>query len=241
MSLTALYAADFWESLHGQWPAQKQAELSASQNDYDLDLAGGETAFDRTRFDLRASAAINITGIVAPAAGQTIVLRNVGENTITLKHQSGSSSAANRIITTDAGDLALAAGAWVPLVYDGTAQRWVAAASRPKSGFRMDVGSTATAWVVLLLGNVSWTLKHLSIDAAGAAQSDTVWYRKGVLVPGTSHAVDTAQRQASFPIFDGEFVALNQDRELIGASFLAAANDITVTVEPTTRERNRAI
>lgn len=240
MALVPYVVPDFWESLEGQYPVREPAVLSATQNDYDLDLAGGSTAFDRTRFKLKASAAISITGFVAASADKAVVIENAGTFDITLEHQHAGSAAANRITVAAGSDLVLAPGDRVALVYDDTAEEWMTAAERPADGFRLNVGSTATAWTVLLLNALYWTIKHLSIDTAAAARNETVWMRRGVSVPDTSHDVDTAARRASVPIYDGETVLYVPRRETVGVSLLAAANTVNVLVEPNARAGDKA-
>jgi hypothetical protein len=73
---------------------------------------------------LTASTAINITGLAGGADGRIITIMNVssGANTITLKNNSGSSSAGNKFCLT--GDLAVAQNAVVLLMYDSTSTCW---------------------------------------------------------------------------------------------------------------------
>lgn len=76
-------------------------------------------------FRVAGTAARNITGITAGTSGQAILLVNVGSFALTLKHQSASSSAANRFTVPWAGDCILAAnGGNAVLVYDGTSSTW---------------------------------------------------------------------------------------------------------------------
>lgn len=92
-------------------------QLSADQNDYTLPAA------DIVRLD--ASAARNVTGFAAGTSGQAVLLVNVGSHAITLKHQSTSSTAANRIVVPWAGDYVLdASGGSALVVYDATTSRW---------------------------------------------------------------------------------------------------------------------
>lgn len=69
-----------------------------------------------------ADAARDLTG-AALTAGRPVLVVNVGSFTITLKHQSDSSDAANRFITPTAGDLALVADGSVLLIPDATTGR----------------------------------------------------------------------------------------------------------------------
>jgi hypothetical protein len=76
---------------------------------------------------IRAStdASRNLTGIIAPAAGDRIfvVLENVGAQDLVLKHDA-TSTAANRFYCPDDADLTLQKDSAVLLVYDGTSLRW---------------------------------------------------------------------------------------------------------------------
>ena len=91
--------------------------LSASTNNWSIGT--GDV------FRVSASAAYDLTGITAGTSGLAILLINVGSYAITLKHQSASSTAANRFTTPWAGDCILAAsGGNAVLVYDSTTATW---------------------------------------------------------------------------------------------------------------------
>jgi hypothetical protein len=76
-------------------------------------------------FRVAGTAARNITGIAAGTSGLAILLINVGSFALTIKHQSASSSSANRFTVPWAGDCVLAAsGGAVVLVYDSTSSTW---------------------------------------------------------------------------------------------------------------------
>jgi hypothetical protein len=67
----------------------------------------------------------NITGLIAGRPGQVVRLINLGAaNTLILKHQSGSSSAANRFFCSNLADAVVSAGAMITLVYDQTLGAW---------------------------------------------------------------------------------------------------------------------
>lgn len=105
------------------------AAIVANQNDYVLT----GSAFQR----LNCTTASDITGIAPPTGGahvdgRMIRLVNVGTATVTLKHNSTSSTAANRMFVSSAADKALAVNAWADLVYDST-----------------DNGSGAAGWRVM--------------------------------------------------------------------------------------------
>ena len=94
------------------------SSLAADQNNYAL-----PAATDIVR--IAGTAARNVTGFAAGASGQAILIINVGSYAITLKHQSASSTAANRLIVPWAGDYVMdAAGGAALIVYDATDSRW---------------------------------------------------------------------------------------------------------------------
>jgi hypothetical protein len=92
--------------------------MSGDVNDYDLGtntwirLSGG--AADRI-----------ITGIVARNDGHYMIITNIGTtNKISFSNESGSSTAANRIITAVGGTVELHAYESIFLIYDATTARW---------------------------------------------------------------------------------------------------------------------
>ena len=91
-------------------------QLSANTNDWSIGT--GDV------FRISSSAAVNVTGIVAGSSGQSILLTNVGSNAITFKHQSTSSTAANRLLIPWGGDCVIPADSSAVLAYDGTTSRW---------------------------------------------------------------------------------------------------------------------
>jgi hypothetical protein len=105
------------------------AAITASQNNYVLT----GSAFQR----FNCTTASDITGIAPPTSGahvdgRMIRLVSVGTQTVTLKHNSASSTAANRMFISTGADKALAVNAWADLVYDST-----------------DNGSGAAGWRVM--------------------------------------------------------------------------------------------
>jgi hypothetical protein len=93
------------------------AAITTSQNNYVLT----GSAFQR----LNCTTASDITGIAPPTggahfAGRMIRLVSVGTQTVTLIHNSASSTAANRMYMSGAADKALAVNSWADLVYDST-------------------------------------------------------------------------------------------------------------------------
>lgn len=102
-------------------PPLTPAALSADQNDYSI------TPARRVRLATDGGGNRNVTGIVMAGNvdGLEFSIVNVGAvDSIILKHQSASSTAANRIICTGAADIALATNEEALLWYDGVTSRW---------------------------------------------------------------------------------------------------------------------
>lgn len=93
------------------------SQITSNQNDY---APTGFSAASTLR--LASDASRNITGIAGGAAGRTIIVHNVGSQSIVLTNQDTGSSAANRLLL--AGDVTLAADTSITLRYDGASSRW---------------------------------------------------------------------------------------------------------------------
>lgn len=72
------------------------------------------------RFD--GAASVDLTGIRARVDNAIVIVMVIGVGTITLKHNSGSSEANNRILTQSGGDLAVTTNKGAILVYENL--RW---------------------------------------------------------------------------------------------------------------------
>lgn len=92
------------------------SQITANQNDYSLPAA------DVVRLD--SDAARDITGFSGGTGGRVVVLVNVGSFAITLKHQSASSTASNRVVVPWAADYIIDPSYAAVLLYDATASRW---------------------------------------------------------------------------------------------------------------------
>lgn len=93
--------------------------LSASVNDY-LPTGHATAAVERWSSGVTA---INVTGLDAGGLSRPCII-NVGSATITLKHESVSSVAANRFRCPGNADFALTSGSIVELVRDSVDARW---------------------------------------------------------------------------------------------------------------------
>jgi hypothetical protein len=71
------------------------------------------------------TAVFAFTGFAQPLNGKILYVLNASGFTMTIAHQSASSTAANRIITGTAADIAFADQRLVMLIYSSTASRWV--------------------------------------------------------------------------------------------------------------------
>ena len=102
---------------HGYTGTISPASLGADQNNYNLGDSGQASVVRLT-----SSTIVTITGITGGVAGRVIYLFNIGANLIRLGAESGSSTAANRIVAP--GTVQIPAGAGLKLWYDGTSSRW---------------------------------------------------------------------------------------------------------------------
>jgi hypothetical protein len=71
-----------------------------------------------------ASSAFTVTGIANPVDGKVVRVVNASGQTLTLAHDSASSSAVNRIWLPGATDLAIPDDSGITLIYNGTDGRW---------------------------------------------------------------------------------------------------------------------
>jgi len=98
-------------------PVVSPAQITVAQNNYD---PTGLSTAGVLRLD--ADGAYDITGLAAQAANTALRIFNVGANTLTLKKESVSSTAANRFALV--GDVAVVTNEGVTLWYDGASSRW---------------------------------------------------------------------------------------------------------------------
>jgi hypothetical protein len=96
--------------------ASTPATWVASQNNF----AVGNVALA----NVSASTPVNLTGMVPVVANQILVLNNVGSSTITLVHESASSTATNRFFFTNVTNYALATNGVLALIYTTANGRW---------------------------------------------------------------------------------------------------------------------
>jgi len=100
-------------------PSGSPAQITSNQNNY---AGSGQTAIWR----LDTDAARDLTGIAAPSSsrGKFLRLFYVGANSVTLKYDNASSSAANRILCTTGADIVLNPNEGATLWYDDVTLKW---------------------------------------------------------------------------------------------------------------------
>lgn len=93
----------------------------------DIASAASITSLDSTKsfVKLTGSTATTIHGVAAGVDGQIILIYNGSTATATIKHQSGTASANDRIITGDALDISVTSNTGTELIYDTNQSRWV--------------------------------------------------------------------------------------------------------------------
>ena len=93
------------------------SQITANQNDYNP--TGLSTA---STLRINSDAARDITGLQGGADGRLVIIHNIGGFAITLKDESGSSSAANRFALS--ADVSIGIDQSAMLQYDTTSSRW---------------------------------------------------------------------------------------------------------------------
>jgi hypothetical protein len=99
---------------------------AAKWTQFDTSAVGTQNNFyfnDRDAIRADNATALTLTGLIAGVPGQRLVIVAT-DAAITLSHESASSTAANRILTSDGLAIDLAAGEGALLSYDGTSDRW---------------------------------------------------------------------------------------------------------------------
>lgn len=218
------HVEDYLEVARVDYQPVRAARITANKNNYDLSTNKVD--------EIWSDAARDITGVAAPAAAMVKVLYNVGQYTLTLKHASASSAAANRFACPGATDFALAAGAHVPIFYDTGDAVWVPGIAVKRSGFKINLAS-ATVGTVVLLNRHFWSLRHLGYKTDGTtANADRLYYRYGLTIPTASFAATSAATRESIPISDGEDEVVQVKREHQGMFLLPVTADLMVKFRP---------
>jgi hypothetical protein len=93
-----------------------KTQITANQDNYAI---GAQTAFR-----MSSDASRNVTGLTGGFDGKILTIRNVGSFNIVFTHEDAASTAANRITSSTAGNITLAANGCLTLQYDATTSRW---------------------------------------------------------------------------------------------------------------------
>lgn len=202
-----------------------EVALTASVNDF----AGFTSGY--SVYKLKPSAAVNITGIAALAADGIIWLDNrLGSYAVTLKHQSSSSAADNRITCTTGADIVIAAGSVQGLFYDLATKEWTDVVELPvdaNGGFKIPVTVDGT---VLVLGGKKWLARHLSNGPAGAS-TGTVAFAYGVNLPTIDYNGNTSATRRSNLITNGLTCKVQVPHGTTASAIYAIAASAAVTVQ----------
>lgn len=129
------------------------SQITSNQNDY---APTGHVSAVVMR--LSSDASRDITGLAGGADGRLVILHNVGSNSIVLKDESASSTAANRFALN--ADITLGADQGVILNYDSTSSRWRVPVPASPSGGGISALTTNTvpkATSSTVIGNSSIT------------------------------------------------------------------------------------
>ena len=168
-------------------------QLSANTNDW------APTGFS-TCSVIRAStdASRNVTGLAGGTDGRLIWLFNVGTNSLVLKTDDASSTAANRLVL--GSDRTLAAGDGISLWYDGTSSRWRTAAVYSSGGG----GGGGTVYAAVQDGRLTLATGTPVMTSAVTAAQTLYWtpYRGGQisLYDGSSAWATITSAEVSIPI-----------------------------------------
>ncbi|MCC6775631.1 MAG: hypothetical protein IT537_03185 [Hyphomicrobiales bacterium] len=145
------------------------AQITSNQNNYALSgICSGYSTYL-----INADAARDITGLAGGTTGCTLNLVNNGSFSITLKDQSGSSTAANQF--KFGADFALSPNGTINLIYDGTASRWRTANSVSSIAGTGTVTSVTCGTVVIVTNGTCNNGRVLlrTITGGGTDYNDT--------------------------------------------------------------------
>lgn len=198
------------------------AQITSNQNDYNP--TGLATA---AYVRINSNAARDITGLAGGSDGRKITLVNTGSNAITLKDESGSSTAANRFKL--GSDEVLGAGKSIDLWYDDTDDRWrvingVRISPVDANGFDFTLGSGNS---FTLTTTVSNTQLFYSNSGAVAGVS-------GATSDGTNVTFGTENLRATSPRITTGIDDSNGNTAIGITATSSAVNYVNITNEATT-------
>jgi hypothetical protein len=123
-----------------------QAYLAMQRLDVASTASITQLATTKTFVKLTGSTATTIHGAAAGVDGQILTLHNGSSAAATVKHQSGTATAADRFLTSTGADVTVAANSSAEFVYDTGQSRWVTK-SGSGSGSGSSAGGMSLRWV----------------------------------------------------------------------------------------------
>lgn len=150
---------------------------------------------------LTGASAQTITGIAGGVDGRILTLVNAAAQAAIISNNSGSSSAANRIITGSGTDIALSAGATLQLVYDSGASLWRVSsgtAADPNSNIQNQNSTDQTAnFRISGTGQANTSFTSPLFDAVSGAVSLGTSAATGVTIGGTTNTTSLVVQGAA--------------------------------------------
>lgn len=164
---------------------------TGSQNDFALTTSANVLRCNN-------ASTLTLTGLATGVDGQVLDIVSVGAGQVDIANQSGSSTAANRVINPITGTISLAAGSGVArLRYDGTSSRWrviaheqgAAIAYTPTwtASVNPSIGNGTITGLYYLRGRTCWLDVYLVMGSTTTFGTGA-W---SLSIPFTSKAMDT--------------------------------------------------
>ena len=221
MPVAFIYQGGKWRVHCPQFPnfIPQKISLTTSINNQIINFGG-----PFIRLVITPDAAWSITGFTRGRDGQFLQIINRGAYTITLPHESGSSTAANRINNDAATNVTIPAYSRQMLYYDGTASRWKPVntpANLASSTGTLPVASLPTS--VVLSGSTSVAL-------GGTITGGTGWYKVTVAF-GDLSVASTSKVQTLFTLPAGAVPLALKAKTSIA---FAGPGIVTCTIAPIT-------
>ena len=159
---------------------------------------------------MTGSTATTIQGIAAGITSQVLLIYNVSSALVTLAHQNGSASAADRLALASATDLGIPAGGSALLRYDAASSRWTpASASGSSSGSSVTSSYDLTnATLACSVGSSALTiaLKDSTGADASALSPVSIGFRDATSATGT-YTTRTVTAALSLVVSSGSTLA----------------------------------
>lgn len=151
MNAQRIFNGSIWFSNEGGDDVDVIGSISLDKADVASSATINALANSKSYIRITGATATALNGIVAPSSGieKLLVINNVSSAVITIANQSGSASAADRIITPSGASVLIPANHSFVLIYDTTQTRWVffsgiskvAQDTTPQLGGNLDVNS----------------------------------------------------------------------------------------------------